>query len=82
MQSEFKKGRGKGGVTLIIKVIWMVERTEWKYEDEKKEEVKKKSKDTTINGEGKELLECINETGRKIINGCIKEDEYGNYMYL
>lgn len=50
-------------------------------EEEEGMERERKAKDGIINGEGKKLLEWVEENGWGIFNGCIKGDEEGEYTF-
>lgn len=39
------------------------------------------SKDGKINGEGRQLINLMEENGCGILNGCIKGDEEGEYTF-
>lgn len=45
-------------------------------------ETKRKSKDKTLNREGKRLLHLIEENGLSILNGNTKDDEEGNFTFI
>ncbi|EZA50303.1 hypothetical protein X777_11289 [Ooceraea biroi] len=48
--------------------------------EEEREE--RRSKDKTVNGDGRRLLEELREMGLEILNGGIKGDEEGEYTYI
>lgn len=50
-------------------------------EEREEGERKRKSRDKKRSGEGRKLLQAIEERGWLIVNGCIKGDEKGEYTY-
>lgn len=54
----------------------------WREEGEREKEGKeRRSKDKNVNGEGRKLLQAIEETGWGILNGSVKGDEEGEFTY-
>ncbi|XP_067206638.1 uncharacterized protein [Linepithema humile] len=50
-------------------------------EEEEEEMEKRRSKDIKINGEGRKLVEYIEEKGWEIFNGSVRGDEEGEYTF-
>lgn len=42
----------------------------------------RKSKDEKVNGEGRKLIEFVEENGWGIFNGCIRGDEEGEFSFI
>ncbi|EZA51889.1 hypothetical protein X777_09582 [Ooceraea biroi] len=89
---EFWREIGKWEVIILIET-W-VEEKGWegvkrktgegggKIEMEEEEREERRSKDKTVNGDGRRLLEELREMGLEILNGGIKGDEEGEYTYI
>ncbi|KAM0731212.1 hypothetical protein ACS0PU_002272 [Formica fusca] len=55
----------------------------WMREEEAEEGGKgRRSKDKKINGEGRKLIECIENRGWSILNGSVKGEEEGEFTYI
>lgn len=50
--------------------------------NQEKERGRRNSRDEVLNGEGKELIDQLNKTELRILNGVSEGDKEGDYTYL
>lgn len=72
--------------TLVGKILMQGQEikgeSDGKERDEEKERGSRKLRNEKVNGEGRKLIEFVEENGWNIFNGDMKKDEEGEYTYM